>query len=178
MKNFFGHLKTVRTHRWLVFKLSIIAGIPIQGLLHDLSKYSPTELFESVKYYAGGTRSPFGKEKEERGYAPGWLHHKGRNKHHHEYWYDYSAPIQSAPMPFKYFVEMICDNIAAAQNYRKKDFKLSYPLEYFNNMTSKLPVHEGIQKAQEEVYKELPKKGLKETLKKKNLRSIYDKYVK
>ena len=41
--NIFGHLKTITKHKWVVFKLSIKAGIPIRGLLHDLSKYSPTE---------------------------------------------------------------------------------------------------------------------------------------
>lgn len=177
MNKLWGHFKTIRHHRWLVFKLSVLAGIPIQGLLHDLSKYSPTEFIESVKYYAGGVYSPYGKEKKERGYAPGWLHHKGRNKHHHEYWYDTDAPIKGAPMPFKYFVEMICDNIAAAQNYNKKNFRLEIPLEYFREKTIKKPMHKGILKAQEEVYKQLPKKGIKKTVNKKNLREIYNKYM-
>lgn len=177
MNKIFKHLKTINHHKWLVFKLSIKAGIPLQGLMHDLSKYSPTEFFESVRYYTDGKQSPLSTEKHQIGYAPAWLHHKGRNKHHHEYWYDYGAKEKSAPMPFKYFVEMICDQIAANMNYNKKDFDLTFPLEYYNRKTSKMPINKGILEALKEVYTTLPEKGLDKTLKKENLRKIYNKHV-
>ena len=177
MNKILGHLKTINHHKWLVFKLSIKAGIPIQGILHDLSKYSPTEFFESIKYYTDGKKSPLGTEKDKIGYAPAWLHHKGRNKHHHEYWYDYGAIIKSAPMPFKYFVEMVCDNIAACQNYQKDKFTLKSPLEYYNRKTSTMPINEDILACLKEVYTDLPKKGINKTLKKDNLRKIYDRFV-
>ncbi len=172
-----GHLKTINHHRWLVFKLSVKAGIPLQGIVHDLSKYSFQEFFESVKFYTDGLGSPLGIEKKSIGFSPAWLHHKGRNKHHHEYWYDYDSPVKSAPMPFKYFVEMVCDNIAASMNYNKEKFTLSSPLKYYSRKTSKLPIHEGILKALKEVYEMLPEEGLDKTLKKENLKKIYDRYV-
>lgn len=172
-----GHLKTINHHKWLVFKLSVKAGIPLQGLVHDLSKYSLGEFFESVKYYTDGSGSPLGTEKKKIGFSPAWLHHKGRNKHHHEYWYDYDSPLKSAPMPFKYFVEMVCDQIAANMNYKKEKFTLFSPLEYYNRKTSKLPIHEGILKSLKEVYEMLPKEGINKTLKKDNLRKIYDRNV-
>ena len=84
LKRFFKHLHTVNTHRFKVFLLCCRVGIPIQGLLHDLSKYSPEEFWESVKYYEG-THSPIHNCKKENGYSKAWLHHKGRNKHHYEY---------------------------------------------------------------------------------------------
>ena len=85
--NFFGHLKTITRHRHAVFIHCCKAGIPIRGLLHDLSKYSPDEFISGAKYYKG-TRSPNEEERAIYGYSKAWLHHKGRNKHHFEYWSD------------------------------------------------------------------------------------------
>lgn len=113
LRNFFGHLNTVNKHRFLVFKLSIKAGIPLRGFLHDLSKYSPQEFFEGVKYFNDNV-SPIKICKKEKGYSKAWLHHKGRNKHHFEYWYDFNTPDKTPIIPYKYTVELICDNIAAS----------------------------------------------------------------
>ena len=63
MQKIFGHLKTVHHHRKLVRKYCFECGLYYQGLTHDLSKYSPSELFESIKYYQG-YRSPYSYEKE------------------------------------------------------------------------------------------------------------------
>lgn len=89
-KNFRGHLRTVNQHRKMVLKHCIKAGIPIRGLLHDLSKYSPTEFIPGVLYFQGN-RSPNEKEREISGYSKAWMHHKGRNRHHFEYWTDYNT---------------------------------------------------------------------------------------
>ena len=121
IKNFILHFNLVNKHRFLVFKLCIKAGVPFRGLIHDLSKYSPTEFFESVKYFTGD-KSPISKCKKENGYSKAWLHHKGRNKHHIEYWYDYAAPEETPLMPYKYTVEMIGDTLAAGMTYMKKDW--------------------------------------------------------
>ena len=91
IKNVIKHLILITKHKWVVFKLCCKVGIPWRGLVHDLSKYSPTEFFESIKYYTG-THSPITGEKQDKGYSEAWLHHKGRNKHHSEYWIDYAAP--------------------------------------------------------------------------------------
>ena len=90
-KNIFLHFKLITHHRWLVFKLCCKVGEPWRGFVHDLSKYSPTEFFEGVKYYTG-TCSPITEAKKDKGYSRAWLHHKGRNKHHAEYWIDDTAP--------------------------------------------------------------------------------------
>ena len=89
VNNFFGHLRTITKHRHMVIKHCKKAGILWQGLRHDLSKYSPTEFIPGVKYYTG-TKSPNEGERIDKGYSVAWLHHKGRNKHHFEYWMDYS----------------------------------------------------------------------------------------
>ena len=100
------HLGLVNRHRWMVFKLCAKAGIPYRGLVHDLSKYSITEFWESVKYY-NGSRSPIEFVKKDKGYSKAWLHHKGRNKHHAEYWYDNNAPEPMPIIPYKFSILVI-----------------------------------------------------------------------
>lgn len=128
----FKHLHTVDHHRFLVMVNCFKCGLYLQGLTHDLSKYGPTEFWESVKYYQG-TRSPYSYEKEVIGYANGWMHHKGHNKHHWEYWYDIRNNQWTAlEMPYNYLVEMVCDRISACKTYAGKDYTQSHPLNYYN----------------------------------------------
>ena len=137
VKNFFRHLKTVHRHRKEVRKLMFKVGLYWRGLVHDLSKYSPTEFFSSVRYYQGW-RSPIDNEIDTIGYSKAWLHHKGRNKHHPEYWFDsahggiFYGTLRGTicEMPMKYRVEMICDRIAASKVYLGDKYTDSSPLEY------------------------------------------------
>ena len=111
----FHHLKTIGEHRRLVRKFCFKCGLYKQGLTHDLSKYSFSELIPSIRYYQG-YRSPYTREKELNGYSLGWLHHKGRNKHHWEYWWDkIDGKWQPIKIPQNYVVESICDRIAACK---------------------------------------------------------------
>lgn len=133
MRKFFGHLSTITRHRHEVIKNCQKAGILMRGLLHDLSKYSPSEFIPGVKNYQG-YRSPNARERELYGFSEAWLHHKGRNKHHFEYWTDYSEAqrkIVPIPMPKKYIAEMFCDRVAASKIYKGAEYTDSCPLEYF-----------------------------------------------
>ena len=87
------HFCTITHHKILVMKGCFRVGLYRQGLMHDLSKYGWTELRVGAKYYQG-TRSPNTAEREKLGYSTAWLHHKGRNKHHYEYWIDYGLGEQ------------------------------------------------------------------------------------
>ena len=130
IENIFKHLHLINKHRWFVFKRCCKAGILLQGLTHDLSKYSPVEFWESVKYY-NGTKSPISQCKEENGWSAAWQHHKGRNKHHYQYWIDTPGPdgtFNFIKMPYKYALELICDYLGAAQAYLGDKF--SYEAEY------------------------------------------------
>ncbi len=131
------HFLTVSRHRRLVRKHCFKCGLICQGLCHDLSKYSFSEFWSGAKYFQG-YRSPQVKEREIFGYSAAWLHHKGRNKHHFEYWTDYSDGRRvNVKMPAKYFAEMICDRIAASKIYLKDKYTDSAPYEYFINRTNK-----------------------------------------
>lgn len=140
---FFGHLRTVGKHRKEVRKLCFKAGLIRQGLFHDMSKYSPAEFFAGVKYYQG-YRSPQAREREVLGYSAAWLHHKGRNKHHFEYWTDFADGRKAyVKMPAKYFAEMICDRVAACKIYLKDKYTEASPLEYFLTRTDMQSMHPG-----------------------------------
>ena len=136
LHNFNGHLHTVNAHRRLVRKYCFKLGIYRQGLMHDLSKYSPSEFIPGVKYYQDGHRSPNNAQREDEGVSKAWLHHKGRNKHHFEYWIDYDVDgsrtvLAGMKMPVKYVVEMFCDRIAASRIYNKEKYKDSGTLDFY-----------------------------------------------
>ncbi len=121
------------------------AGLYWQGLMHDLSKYSPTEFLVGAKYYQGD-RSPNNAEREDKGVTLAWLHHKGRNKHHMEYWIDYSLkgeadPMVGMKMPERYVVEMFVDRVSASKNYLKEQYTDASPLEYFQRGVKHYLIH-------------------------------------
>ncbi len=161
------HFRTITKHRHKVIAHCIKAGIGFQGLFHDLSKYSPSEFFAGAKYYKG-TKSPNEGEREVYGYSPAWLHHKGRNKHHFEYWNDYSpiarkvVPIE---MPKKYVAEMFCDRVAASKIYQGTNYTDAFPLEYFMRGKANRFIHERTSDKLEELLVMLKDKGEKETFK-------------
>ena len=128
------HFKTITKHRILVMKGCFKVGLYHQGLTHDLSKYSPTEFRVGARYYQG-TRSPNAAEREEKGYSEAWMHHKGRNRHHFEYWNDLDPVTKTyvyVPMPRKYLVESIMDRRAACMTYQGDKYTDASPWEYFS----------------------------------------------
>lgn len=135
------HLRTINHHKYLVMKHCFKVGLYRQGLLHDLSKYSPTEFWVGCRYYQGN-RSPNNAEREATGYSKAWLHHKGRNKHHYEYWIDYSVNLEEGivgqKMPTRYVIEMFMDRIAASKTYQGDQYRDSHPLEYYEQGAAKL----------------------------------------
>ncbi len=136
--NAWNHFKTITIHRWYVRKGCFAVGLYWQGLTHDLSKYMPSEFMVGAKYWQGD-RSPNNAEREALGYSSAWLHHKGRNRHHYEYWLDYpvrekegtGVKIVPAKMPDRYIVEMFMDRVAACKVYHGSSYKSSDPLEYY-----------------------------------------------
>lgn len=143
MKNLIGHFITITKHRHLVIKHCKKAGVLWQGLRHDLSKYSPTEFLPGIKYYTG-KRSPNEGERAEYGFSLAWIHHKGRNKHHFEYWTDYnpvSKLVEPVEMPIRYVAEMFCDRVAAGKIYNGDKYTDDSPLEYFMKAKHRRVIH-------------------------------------
>lgn len=141
--HFFKHLSTITKHRHKVMAHCFRCGIGWQGLFHDLSKYMPCEFWIGAKYYQGD-RSPNEKERELFGYSMAWMHHKGRNRHHFEYWVDLNPATRQyepVPMPKRFLVEMFCDRVAASKIYKGKDYKDDAALLYFTKGNAAKKMH-------------------------------------
>ena len=159
------HFVTITHHKWLVLCGCFRVGLYRQGLSHDLSKYSPTEFREGAKYYQG-VRSPNAAEREDKGYSEAWMHHKGRNRHHYEYWTDMNMQTrqyESVPMPRKYLVEMVMDRRAACMTYQGKAYTDRAAWEYFDRSREKNLMHPKLRKELEFLLAMLRDKGEKRT---------------
>ena len=162
-----AHLKTITFHKYLVMKGCFRVGLYRQGLTHDLSKYMPSEFVVGAIYYQG-TRSPNNAEREDKGYSSAWLHHKGRNKHHYEYWIDYSSrgiegAMAPAPMPIRYVIEMAMDRIAASKVYLGDKYTDRSPLEYLLQGKNTNLIHPKTYKQLRILLTMLAQKGEEET---------------
>lgn len=165
MKKAWQHFKTITKHRHIVICYCRKAGILRQGLKHDLSKYSPTEFLIGAQFYSG-KRSPNEGEREAYGYSKAWMHHKGRNKHHFEYWTDYdpsSKEIKSVKMPIRYVAEMFCDRIAASKVYLKEKYTNQEPLNYFLKGKNKCLIHPETSACLEKLLRMLAEEGEEKT---------------
>ena len=159
------HFITISKHRNKVVSHCFKVGIGFQGIFHDMSKYSPAEFIPGAKYYQG-TRSPNEKERDLFGYSLAWMHHKGRNKHHFEYWSDLNPQTkryEPVPMPINYIAEMFCDRVAASKIYQGEKYTDSSALEYYNHGNARAKMHESTADILEEWLNMLAKRGEKET---------------
>ena len=159
-------LKTISHHKKLVMENCFAVGLYKQGLLHDLSKYAPSEFLVGCRYYQGN-RSPNAAEREAKGYSSAWLHHKGRNKHHFEYWIDVDMDnrfqVAGMKMPVKYVLEMFMDRIAASKTYKKEEYTDRSPLEYYERGKDAMVIHPKTRKQLEFLLEKLARDGEEET---------------
>ena len=175
IKGAIKHTTLIIRHKWYVFVFCTKIGMPIRGLMHDMSKFSPTEFLESIKYYKG-TYSPITECKRKNGYSKAWLHHKGRNKHHPEYWFDRDAIVQTPMIPYKYVAEMICDKLSANKVYTGKKWTNRSELEYWQKERLNTKINEHISNMLTEVFEQVAENGINRTLKKKNIKALYKKH--
>lgn len=182
-QKWYKHLCTINEHKLGVGKNCFKCGLYLQGILHDLSKYSWTEFSVGAKYYQGN-RSPNDAEREDKGYTSSWLHHKGRNKHHLEYWTDLDlvkrdGTVIGMKMPDNYIVEMFCDRVAASKIYKGKNYTDRSALDYYLNGKSKNLLHPYSRKQLEKLLYMLAEKGEDETFAyAKRYMKAYRKYLK
>ncbi len=159
------HFVTITHHRWLVRQGCFRMGLYWQGLVHDLSKYSPTEFLVGARYFQGNC-SPNGAERQDKGYSEAWMHHKGRNRHHYEYWTDMNLQTkfyESVPMPRKYLAEMVADRRAACMTYQKEQYHDGSALEYFLRSRERSLMHPKTRQELEYILTMLRDKGEQET---------------
>ena len=145
MGNFYNHFKKVCNHKKWVGYYCFKAGIPWRGIKHDMSKFSPIEFWESVKYYQGD-RSPIDRCKEINGWSKAWQHHKGRNDHHYEYWQDdFDHGGKPLIMPPECAIEMLCDYLGAGRAYSGDLFTYSGEWDWWvNKSKNPLAMHPAV----------------------------------
>ena len=162
------HWKTITHHKNMVRAGCFKVGLYRQGIMHDWSKYTPTEFLVGCKYYQGNM-SPNNAERADKGYSTAWLHHKGRNKHHLEYWIDYSASdkghggMTGMKMPLKYVVEMFIDRISASKNYQKENYTDRSALTYYEKGKGHYMMHKDTEAMLVDLLTMLAVKGETET---------------
>ena len=159
------HFATITKHRWRVMCGCFRVGLYWQGLTHDLSKYAPAEFLNGARYYQGD-RSPNAQERRDKGYSEAWIHHKGRNRHHFEYWTDLNLETHryvAIPVPRKYLAEMIMDRRAACMTYRGDSYTDASPLEYHERSHEKELMNPETRRQLEFLLTMLRDEGEKET---------------
>lgn len=165
MRNVWKHFKTITHHRRLVRHGCFRVGLYWQGLTHDLSKYSPIEFWTGVRYYQGN-RSPNTAEREAKGYSEAWMHHKGRNKHHFEYWTDINPATrryEPVEMPRRYLAEMVMDRIAASKIYQGRNYTDAAPYTYFSRNKEYIVMHPETKACLDKILLMLKEKGERKT---------------
>ena len=180
MSKLFKHLKTVHKHRKYVRRMCFKMGLIWQGLVHDLSKYSITEL--SIAKYYTGKKSPHQVCRETIGYSPSWNHHYHRNKHHFQFWWDEDEEGKIIPvkMPYKYVIESFCDMVGASKAYAQKKWEPKMVWDYWQaKCKGKRLMNKESEYLVEKLIWNLYQYGEKDFLKlykriKKNLKKLYN----
>lgn len=116
------YFKYLAKHKWYVFVECCKLGVPLRGLLHDMSKFLPCEWVPYAHHFYGKR-----KKKVDRAYDLAWLHHIHRNKHHWQFWVIVDNGIEEyLPMPDKYVKEMLADWYGAGYAQNMPDVKKWY----------------------------------------------------
>lgn len=175
MRKFFGHLHNILVHKFWVAYYCFQCGLYWRGLMHDMSKFHPVEFWESVKYYQGD-KSPIPVcKKDNGGISKAWLHHKGCNSHHFEYWVDGCDGMlhSSLPMPFDDALEMICDWFGAGRTYQGKNFTFMSELSWWRRASFYMSLNYRTYNFAEASLYHIIDTG---KFNRKELKEIYDKY--
>ena len=176
-KNAFAHLRKILKHKKYVAKYCFMCRLYLQGILHDMSKFSPTEFIESVRYYVG-TSSPIDACKKDKGYSMAWFHHRGRNKHHWEFWVDdFEKGTLPKKMPFKYALEMVCDFLGAGEAYLGDKYTFEGEFEWWYNKRKTARIHRDTIELVDLLFASMEERGVETALRdRKWIRILEENY--
>ena len=90
MNKALAHFHTITKHKILVMKECFRGGAVPAGAAPRSFQIQSHRVPGGDADITRGPGGPNNAEREDKGYSSAWLHHKGRNKHHYEYWIDYS----------------------------------------------------------------------------------------
>jgi hypothetical protein len=139
---FFKHLWVVIKHKSNVLYYASKLGIFWTGLVHDLTKFSPTEFNRSVKYFHGKKSPTIVERASHDNFSYICVAHTGRNKHHWQYWVDYTRwEIVVNKIPFRHALEYVADVLSASKVYNPKDFNFMVAHDYFKEHSKTYLMH-------------------------------------
>lgn len=112
MKPYVRFLRYMLRHRWYMLLECLKVGLVWRGLVHDLSKFRPSEFFAYAQHYFGEGDDPFGET-----FPPCWLLHLRRNDHHWQWWVNVTLDGRAEVFPMSPAArqEMLCDWKAAGR---------------------------------------------------------------
>jgi hypothetical protein len=155
------YLSYVIRHKWFVFLECCKLGIPYLGIIHDISKFKPSEWFPYTEYFYGNNEG-IKKGRDETGYYQAgdtidekfnyaWLLHQKRNKHHWQWWVlpmdDGSTKIFDMPLIYK--KEMMADWFGAGRAQGTPNTKA-----WYKKNRDKMKLHPKTREWVEKVLKE------------------------
>ncbi|MBT2679388.1 hypothetical protein J7E38_10275 [Bacillus sp. ISL-35] len=117
LKAYVKYMLYILDHKINVLVECWMEGLFIQGITHDLSKFSPKEFFPYARKVYSGKRLS---EEEEIRWRYAWLNHQHKNKHHWEYWVVDPNKKLALPMPRKHLLEMVCDWRSFSRKWGRK----------------------------------------------------------
>jgi len=168
----FLHLRKIIQHRKWVRHYCFMIGLYREGITHDLSKFSPAEFLESARFYQG-TSSPIDACKKKNGVSVAWLHHRGRNKHHWEYWVDdFQKGMRPVCMPYRSAAEMLCDFLGAGRAYMGALFTYENEYAWWEEKREVIIVHPAIRMFLDWCFEGLREYG-ERWLTKENITQVY-----
>jgi len=116
MNKHLKYLSYVLRHKYFVFIECCKVGLFWRGLVHDLSKFRPSEWFSYTEFFYGEYGWKRGSDQRppqeiDDAFDFAWLFHQHRNPHHWQFWIRKGddGTIRVFPMPDKYRKEMLCD---------------------------------------------------------------------
>ncbi len=122
MTKYVQYLSYIFRHKWFVFIECCKFGMIWLGIIHDWSKFLPSEFIPYAKHFYGDKESDIKKGRDETGYYKAgdtgdvlfdfaWLLHQKRNKHHWQWWIlpEDDGGTKLFSMPDKYRKEMLAD---------------------------------------------------------------------
>jgi len=121
------YLKYLIRHKWHVLVECCKCGLPWAGIVHDLSKFLPSEWVPYRNYFYDRPPLPstgyIHKTGVDERFDRAWLKHIHRNPHHWQ-WYilhEDDGPVKVLEMPLRYRMEMLCDWKGAGKAQGKPD---------------------------------------------------------
>lgn len=171
MKEHFKYFKYLIKHKWYVYKACRTYKVGFwQSVIHDWSKFLPSEWFPYVEYFYGaevcgsewidGVSQNQQKEFRQFQFDKAWLHHQHFNPHHWQYWVlrEDSGSVKVLEMTRKYMLEMIADWWGAGKAITGE----WRALDWYADNKERIQLHPSTRQWVESLLKKGPELGLKE----------------